>query len=905
MSITRLFRRALRLCIIGIIIVTLIGVGGIWWAHQRLTRLAVEAFNRAYPQLRLSAKTVAFTSSRELDLKEVRLRVRSTGADAIFIPSARVRYSWQELRQNFIREIVVENPRLSVNDALLAAFAGENAASVDPAPGPAWRVGRLSVTGCRANLDIAAAPLAQFGFDLQWAETGGVLDNRLALKAIRIRVRGESEDALVIATLQVRASPEDLRQRRIREVLVDAPRLRLNDRVLALLPKPSPEPTAGPGWNVERVSVTNGKARVDLAAFPRLDFAFAAQVHDAAPDGGGAAELSLANLSTRWREDNAELLSLSSVRVAATMRGLRNRNIHEIEVEDPRVNVTDRLLRWSPPETTASASPTAAPAPWSVDKLAIKRGRASVDLAGAPLAEGSFGLRMHEATLTPEGAGELQSVQVLDLALRSRTPGVEPFLRVPAIRAEFRLPELLRSHRLARLRIEHLDVRYNAALRDFIASGEKPTLPAKPVGESGPPVTIGELRLTDGRIHLDDLGLGIPGIEGRLETAFRDIALAADAGQGGHELQTIELSQIAISSPLDPFFTVLNLDTVFIRFTLAALWQREIEEIAIVRPTLAIGPDLFWYIDLVQQNQSAPAVTATRPADTGPDWSIRQFSAKSGQLVLALEGQAKLALPMPFESHAENLSFRRLSDLRLKLDIEMPVQDYEYPGYELSLRGVSGRVQFSLPPAKGANNVVNTLRMRDVRWKNFRGQDFFLSVTYDERGVYGKLAGKGYTGLVNGQFNFHLDDGSPWDGWVSGAHIDLQPITGALAPEKFSLTGPADFRLTVAARASEILNVKGDFKSRGGGELRIGKLDDLIKGLPGDWSGVKRGLSRISLETMRDFAYDTAHGDFQFFGLTGAVRLDLRGTGGSRKIEMNFHEGPSSEAASRVAARRP
>jgi hypothetical protein len=390
-----------------------------------------------------------------------------------------------------------------------------------------------------------------------------------------------------------------------------------------------------------------------------------------------------------------------------------------------------------------------------------------------------------------------------------------------------------------------------------------------------------------------------------LETAFREIALAPDAGQGGHELQTIELSQLALSSPLDPFFTVLNLDTVFIRFTLAGLWKREIDEFAIVGPTLAIGPDLFWYIDRVQQNQSAPVYVAPAPADPGPDWLIRQFSAKSGQLVLALEGQAQLALPMPFESHAELLSFRRLSDLRLKLNIDMPIQDYEYPGYELSLRGVSGRVEFSLPPAKGANNVVNTLRMREVRWKNFRGRDFFLDVTYDERGVYGKLAGKGYTGLVNGQFDFLLAPESPWNGWISGDHIDLEPITNALAPEKFSLTGPADFRLTVAAMASEILNVKGDFKSRHAGQLRIGKLDDLIKGLPGDWSGVKRGLSRISLETMRDFAYDTAHGDFQFFGLTGVVRLDLRGAGGSRKIEMNFHEGASPEAADRVAASWP
>jgi hypothetical protein len=68
---------------------------------------------------------------------------------------------------------------------------------------------------------------------------------------------------------------------------------------------------------------------------------------------------------------------------------------------------------------------------------------------------------------------------------------------------------------------------------------------------------------------------------------------------------------------------------------------------------------------------------------------------------------------------------------------------------------------------------------------------------------------------------------------------------------------------------------------------------------------VKRGLSRISLETLRDFAYDTAHGDFHFTGLTGAVRLDLQGPRGSRKVEMNFRESITDTAPRRVAGNTP
>src|SRR5205814_8304505 len=106
MSTNRWFRRALRLCIIGTIVAGLLVAGGTWWADQHLARLVVDAVNRAYPQLRLSAKTVALTTTGELELKAVRLRLRGDGSDAIIIPSAHLRYSWRELRRNFIREIV-------------------------------------------------------------------------------------------------------------------------------------------------------------------------------------------------------------------------------------------------------------------------------------------------------------------------------------------------------------------------------------------------------------------------------------------------------------------------------------------------------------------------------------------------------------------------------------------------------------------------------------------------------------------------------------------------------------------------------------------------------------------------------------------------------------------------------
>jgi len=888
--------------------------GAAWWAHSHLTKLLVASFDRACPTMMLSAKTAAFSWPGEVQLESVRVYLRADRSEVLNVPAAKVHFTWRELRRHFIREIVIDNPRLELTDRALTALPGGSGDSSSSAGGLPWHVGHIAIANGSARIDVAAAPVVRCRFALDLSEAATHPDatgNQLRLTSLRARLRDEAADAIDIPALTIRFSPEQLRQMKIDALVVDSPHFVVTDRLIALIPKSSTG-TAGLAWSIGNVSIEKGTARVDLAALLPTEFGFAAHFSDPQQKGNTPFSLTLDHASVHLRQGGGEALSVASARVVATVEGLRAQKIREIAIEDPHVAITDAALAALSPSATPSAT-TAAPAsaPWTLERLSVKRGQANVDLRGAPLAEFGFAIQMADAVLSPAGVDELQSVEISDLALRPRDRAIEPFLRIPAIRADFRIPEFLRTGRIARVQIERLDFRYNASFREMIAAGDKSAVegnvPAAkdPAAGTGHPVTIAELRLIEGRVHLNDLGLGVPPIDFRLETALHELSLAPGAGAAGQDLQKIELSQIALSSPLDPFFSVLKLDSLFVRFTLAGLWRREIEEVEIVHPVLAIGPDLFWYVDRVQENAAATPAPVVAVQDTGPAWSIRHFNATSGQMILALEGQRTLAVPMPFESHADNLNFRNLSDLRLKLAIDMPEQDYQYPGYELTLRGVRGRVEFSLPPEKRANNVVNTLHLREVRWKNFRGRDCFLDVTYDARGIYGHLGGKAYTGLLNGQFNFVLSDESPWNGWISGEHIDLRQVTDILAPQKFALSGPANFRLSVTARATQFDSVIGDFAATRTGQLRIGKLDDLIHALPGDWSGLKSGLARISLETLRDFAYDAAHGDFRFHGRSGALHLDLRGANGSRKIAVEVHDDASPEPAPPVVASRP
>jgi hypothetical protein len=916
----------LRRCAIGLAVVLLLVGLGTWWAHRHLTRLIVGSFNRTYPELEMTAKAAALTGTGELNMKNVRIRARRDGSEVLSVPSAMVRFSWAGIRAHYIQEITVENPRITVTDTLLNSLPAQTEEPDDGAP---WNIGRIAIKGGKARVAIAKLPEMRFGFQLELTEGTGT--NEIALNNLSVRTQSDGTEVLRLPELKVRASVEDLRQQRIREVVLAAPRIAVTDQLLASFSQSTPASAtaasapAKSSWTIDAARLEGGRATLDLAAWPRAEFTFAAQLREKQPIGGTPIEFTVADVTVRLREGGTpEALTIASVQAKATLEGLQARKLGEITIDSPQIAVTQPLLAVFSREnadlsaqTPAMASPLQPEKPWTVTRLNLTRGKASVDLPGAPLVQLGFAGEMGDDLLPPRERDEMQAgMEFTGISVQARGARLEPFLRVPAVRMKLRLPEVQRERRIAWVQVDGFNFRFNKIFRDLIESGQKPALPAPAPGTASAPApapakpsrpfSFGELLVTNGEIHLDDLGLGIPSIGCHVNTSFRNLTLAPDAGEGGQELQTIELSRLALTSPLDPFVSVLTLDTVFIRFTLAGIWRREIEEIAIVRPRLDIGPDLFWYVDRVQKNDTAPPSGAPQPAESGMDWQIHKFSATAGQLFLALEGHSEVALPMPFESHAENLNFKKLSDLRLKLTIDMPVQDYDYPGYELTLKQVGGRVEFSLPPAQGANNVVNTLRLGEVQWKQFRGREFFLDVTYDEKGIYGNLGGKSYGGQVRGQFNFLIENDSPWNGWMSGSRIDLKPITDALAPEKFSLTGPANFRLTVAARGSSIDQLVGDFTANKGGQLRIGKIDDLIKELPGDWSGVKRGLSRISLEALRDFAYDTAHGDFRFHGLTGALHLDLRGPSGGRKIEVNFHDGPEPPKKNRrVAARAP
>jgi hypothetical protein len=95
--------------------------------------------------------------------------------------------------------------------------------------------------------------------------------------------------------------------------------------------------------------------------------------------------------------------------------------------------------------------------------------------------------------------------------------------------------------------------------------------------------------------------------------------------------------------------------------------------------------------------------------------------------------------------------------------------------------------------------------------------------------------------------------------------------------------------MNVKAHSRDIQQVVGKFNTRKPGHLRIGKLDDLLAKIPPEWNEFKQGATRIGLETLRDFDYESGNGDFSFAGKTGKLTLELRGPNGSRNFDIFVH----------------
>jgi hypothetical protein len=603
--------------------------------------------------------------------------------------------------------------------------------------------------------------------------------------------------------------------------------------------------------------------------------------------------IKITGLVLRSRQTGLEVFRLEGGVVDLDLRELAARRIREIRLDRPRVAVSPDLFGalGVGGGVDAGAAPPAATGGWTIGRLVCDYGEVSIDGMGPEDLSASAKFAFDWSDVSAVGDIEQEIVLWEGKAMA----GDKEFLAVDMARVLVSPVALRSSRRIGSLSLQGGDLLVGRALYGVIdGPGAAP-----PAGDAADPFVIGRLAIERLRVHIEDKPDAASGIRFALNSSFSNIPLAKAASALGSETQFVELAGIEIHSPHDPLAKVLTIRSLGIEFTIAGLLRGEIASMLATGPTIHVGSDLFWFME----DASAKFAGEDAGEDAGPAWIVRRFVLVDGRLVVGSGGRSSFGLPLTFRTSAEDVSLRDLASLRARGALEIPAQEYAFDAYQLEVSSRSGELRFSYPPDKHQDNLVGTLRLDSVRWRQYVADDAWVSVTFDRRGINGLFGGKAYGGYVSGGFSFFFGGDSPWVGWVAGRGISLRRFTDVFSPGNLRITGPADFSVQVDAQRRHILRVKGDLRATGPGEVTIRKLDDLLARIPGSWPVFKQDATRISLETLRDFRHTAFEGGFWFVDSQGVFDLLLQGPEGSRNLQIVLHsdDSPSGRWKNRPA----
>lgn len=741
--------------------------------------------------------------------------------------------------------------------------------------------------------------------------------HRVHFSDVVLKVRGNNEEVVHIDSAVIEFTWRGLREHKLGAVTVKRPRVRISDRLIDALRNDPSAPTAQQTeakiWHVKKFAVVGGLAEIDLAGAPLIHFTFAPEFHDLdlSPRAKSATTqqtVALEGIELLSRGGKPEQVGkIGRVEVKFSQLEAGKMNFDELIVRAPSFQIIPAALNAVGISAPEPASPnrsnedSASFPNLHVGKILVENGEMFIKDFGDTVPEGSlkFGFETDDFQLGESGTAleKKHTVQLWDIRLAPAFAPLAQFASVDSLQVEFTPAGLLQRKEIATGTITGMTITMGQTFRSFMNAGSTTTAsgatPAATTPNAPPakPWKLRELGIINGRITLTDLGVGAPSVGFNVETTLKNIPLSAATIDTDEEIQQQEIADLVITSPLDQFAPVFTIKTLFIRYSIAGLFRRELEEIQVLNPTIYVGEDLFWYFDELSKREAETETTAAgsapAPEDTG--WKIRKIGIEYGQLVIAAGGKARLPLPLQFSTSAENLNLGKLSDLKLALDLKVPREDYLFPDYKLELRQLGGDIKFDLPPQSGGNNLVQTLHMNEVRWRQFRAEEGWLSITFDSKGINGEIGAKGYGGYLNGGFSSFFGDNSPWVGWLSGTKVDLKKITAVMAPGNFAMDGPADFKLEATGASSSLERLRGSLRATRQGKMRIGKLDQILADIPGDWCWVKRETTRILLETLRDFTYDTGDASFWYLNDEGNLKLTLQGAAGARNIDVVLH----------------
>ena len=672
----------------------------------------------------------------------------------------------------------------------------------------------------------------------------------------------------------------------------------------ALLPKSESKSAATP-WQarIDALEVKDGVVKISPTGLcpvaGELTWSTQLQALDISSEGLRSAmkqKLTLADLSLRWNQKEASAQPqpfMQSKSASLEVVPDKFRELWQVEslvFTAPRLAFTPENGPWFDKIETPPVKPPPNPAlPWwkqlQFGTLTLTDGELDITMHLAERLESS--VRFEIAT---EQSKQFLRIDTAEMRIPRRS--TLPVLNFSDVEVLTSLPEMWRTQRLESLKVAEGHVAVGDALMTLF-SGDAEVVQTK--------ADAAAARWSAGKIEVDKMGVtlmriapGLPPVRFDVNLVANETPLDLDGLAENVEPQTIQLTHLRIPSPHEALRTVAEMDVIHVYYTLDGLLHRHIDRVEIVSPLLYVGEDLFWYVENFRKTMKgeAPVPDASMgppapPKPTAPGWHVDILAVSDGRLLIAPKGVPLAGFSRPFR-----FSFTsKLESGQLDAQFDIPTDNYTLKDLKLEFRGMKGMVHFNLPMKDRNNNLTETFTVEQLRWKQLHFENAHLSITYDVHGIYGVFGSSAYGGYVNGAFDIFLDETFTWDGWLAGAGVDLGPVTSTLFPEYFLIDGKVQGKVVATGNMNELYQGDAEFQNRSHGRFKIAALNDMIKALPKALTGsIGDQITRIGLETLRDFEYESIDGKARFYGREGRGHLRFSGPQGSRKFDVNVYD---------------
>lgn len=607
-------------------------------------------------------------------------------------------------------------------------------------------------------------------------------------------------------------------------------------------------------------------------------------------------KLTLADVSLRWNPKNASVPPSPFVQAKLASLKLVPDSFRELwQVESlmltaPHLAFNPENGPWFDKIETPPLQTSLKPAlPWwkqlQFGSLTVTDAQLDISMQLAERLESSV-----RFAITTEQSKQHLRIQSAQMSIPKRSS--LPVLNFADVEVQAALPEMWRTQRLESLKISEGHVAAGDALMTLF-TGDAAVVEQK-ADAAAARWTAGKIEVVKLGVTLMSIAPGLPPVRFDVNLSASETPLDLDGLAENVEPQSIQLTRLRIPSPHEALRTVAEMDVIHVNYTLDGLLHRRIDRVEIVSPVLYVGEDLFWYVESYRKSMKgeAPIPDATLgppapPKPAAPGWQVDTLAVTDGKLIIAPKGVplAGISRPFPFSFTS------KLESGQLDAQFNIPTDNYTLKELKLEFRGMKGLVHFNLPMKDRNNNLTETFTVDQLRWKQLHFEKAHLSVTYDVHGIYGLFGSSAYGGYVNGAFDIYLDETFTWDGWVAGTDVDLKPVTTTLFPEYFLIDGKVQGKIVATGNKNELYQCDAEFQNRSHGRFSIAALNNLIKSLPKALTGtIGDQITRIGLETLRDFEYENIDGKARFYGREGRGHLRFFGPKGSRKFDVNVYD---------------